>query len=239
LFGNAQSFACGRDVEQNLEPDGRQSRSHRIKHIAAHHEKPAHRVRQFGRHQHAAEPHGDAAHAGAPCIPIADVPARRVAAADHDVGIALFEQVEHLGQQPFVMLQIRVDHRKVRGRGREHPLDARRRQTAASDPRQASDAAVRRRMPAHGLSGAVGRVVIDEQHLPATLPKTQNQASDQLGDIVLFVECRHDYRQFRTAAHLVRDGDRAAEIRFERSMVFGSVHLFVSPRRRPDSPSIA
>ena len=56
----------------------------------------------------------------APRVPIADVAARRVAAAHHDVGVASLQGVEHLRQEPLVVLHVGIDHREVVRRGRQH-----------------------------------------------------------------------------------------------------------------------
>ena len=143
-------------VGQYFETDRGQVVHRVVQDRSAHHEEPAHRIRQIGRHHQSTEPHGKTAHTRTTRVPIADIAARRVAAAHHDIGIALLQNIEHLRQQTLVVLKIRIDHRKIVSRGGEHALDAGRRKTAAADSAHASDPAVGRCVPAHHIGGAVG-----------------------------------------------------------------------------------
>jgi hypothetical protein len=93
----AQRPVVGREqIGQDLETDRRQSAHAAVQHRAAHHEESAHRIPQVAGNHQPAETHRETAHARAAHVPIADVAARRVAAAHHDVGIALLQGVEHL-----------------------------------------------------------------------------------------------------------------------------------------------
>jgi hypothetical protein len=76
-------------------------------------------------------------------VPVADVPAGSVAAAHHNVGLALFQIVEHLRQQSLIVLHVGIDHRQVRCGSREHSFDTSGGQSAAANSLQAPDAAIR------------------------------------------------------------------------------------------------
>jgi hypothetical protein len=226
-------------IGQDLETDRRQSAYTAVQHRAAHHEESAHRIRQIAGNHQPAEPHRETAHARAPRVPIADVAARRVAAAHHDVGIAPLQGVEHLRQEPLVMLHVGIHHREVVRRGREHALDAGGREAAAPDPPKTADAAVGLRVLAHQIGRAVGRIVIDEDDLPRTAAEAVCQAPDQLRDIASFIERRHDDRQFRAGTQRRRHPrrNRIVQIMLQRSMVFDSAHFVVGLPWNPDSPS--
>ena len=127
----------------------------------------------------------------------------------------------HARQQGFIVLQVAVDDRDERRRGRQHAFDAGRAQPPSSDAPDAADARVALAERADVLGGAVGRIVIDKHDLPGDAAQGAVEAADQEIDIVAFVESGHDNAQFRPfltgqigragrsrLARLARIGDR-------------------------------
>jgi hypothetical protein len=100
-------------VEQDLVAGAGEPSHHAFEGAAADHEESAHRIAERRLEHEAAEPGGETAHRGAALVPLAHAGAGRVPAPDHDVGRVRLEQLEHGGQQAFVVLQVAVDDREV------------------------------------------------------------------------------------------------------------------------------
>ncbi len=95
------------------------------------------------------------------------------------------------------MLQIGI-HDGDEGRtGREDAFDAGAGQTAPADPPQATHPRVFFREFLYGSGRAVGRIVIDKDHLPGDAGKHRIQFSGQGGDIVPFLEGWDNHGKFR------------------------------------------
>ena len=77
----------------------------------------------FARSTRRAQPGGKVGHAGAGRIPLPGAAAAHVAAADHDIGAAGAEDLEHLGQQRLVVLEVPVHGGHVGGQAALHALD--------------------------------------------------------------------------------------------------------------------
>ena len=122
------------------------------------------------------------------------------------LGAALLQDLQHLGQQAFVVLQVPV-HDGDEGRGAGHgALDHRAGQAASAHPVQALDPRV---LDGDGLDlgrGAVGRVVVDEDDFPDDVGQHRLQLGDQLGDIGPLVEGGDHHRQLQARVRLGRRG---------------------------------
>src|SRR5437762_7989950 len=124
----------GEQIEQDLEPLTRQRAHRRCKGVTLDHEIPAHRVGQISFNNKPSEPAGNIADDDPRVPPIADAAGFRVTAGDHDIEPLRLYLSQHLRQQGFVVLQIPVHARDVRGRVRQNALDAGRGEAAASVP---------------------------------------------------------------------------------------------------------
>ena len=95
------------------------------------------------------------------------------------------------------MLEVAIHHRHER-RGTGHdPLDDRAGQSPASDPVQALDPGIHR---GHGLNlgrRSVGRVVIDEDDLPADITQGGLDEADEPAHIGPLIERRDNDGQFK------------------------------------------
>jgi hypothetical protein len=67
------------------------------------------------------------------------------------------------------MLQVAVHDCEQRSGGREHALDARRRQPAPSDALHAAHPTVTRPKGTYHRSSSICRIIVDEDHFPAEL----------------------------------------------------------------------
>ncbi len=115
-----------------------------------------------------------------------------IAAAHHDVDVTLAQSREHLRQQRFVVLQVGVDHRDVRGRCGKNPLHHGAGEASPADPVQAPHIRSRLRELAHGVGGAVRRIVVNEHDLPRLPVENPLEPLRQLYDVILLVESRCD-----------------------------------------------
>ena len=120
-----------------------------------------------------------------PCAEVAQRLARRREAfgrsivgdarADGQIAAARGERLVHGGQDRFVVLQVAVDHRDELGARRQPAFDHRARQTNAIDPPDAADARVGFREPEGDIGRAVGRIVVDDDHLPGQTRESRLQ----------------------------------------------------------------
>ena len=192
--------ARGEQVDQDLEAHRRQLPHAAHERIAPDREESAHRVAQRGRHHQMTDPGGEPADRD-PVRPEGAKPAALdIAAAHHHIDRLALQREQHGRQQALVVLQVAVHHRQIGRTAREHAFDAGRRQAAAADPLQTAHARVDGRDLAHRLGGAVGRVVVDEHHLPVQTAQTVVQPGDQRRDVVALIEGRHHDAEQRRAA---------------------------------------
>ena len=112
------------NVEQDLESLSRQPADDAVEDIAAEHEKTAHRIAQILFDDQPRQPCPQQADLNAALREVADAAAGDESAADHDLGLATAQTVQHAGQQPLVMLQVGVHHRDIRGGAGQRAFDA-------------------------------------------------------------------------------------------------------------------
>ncbi len=152
-------------VDQDLEAVRRQSRRQPRDDVAPDHEKAAHRVGDARAGDPVEEPPAEVAEL---------LPRRRQAAlrpvahprADREIAGAGFELAVHLRQDRLVVLQVAVDHRDIIG-ARGHPaLDHRAGKAVAVDAPETAHARVGRGETEGDVRGSVGRIVVDDDHLP-------------------------------------------------------------------------
>jgi hypothetical protein len=110
--------------------------ANRSKAVNAHHEEAAHGIAELVLGAHQAQPPAQLAQLHPPACKLAHAAAGNVARAHHQIEILFAHAAQHLGQNAFVVLQVRVHHGyKGRRRG-QNSLNARRGQSAPSDPVQ-------------------------------------------------------------------------------------------------------
>ena len=126
---------------------------------------------------------------------VADRAARNEAAADGEVGGAAGQRREHARQHAGVVLQVGVHHGEVGRIARQHALDAGPGKPAPAVAQEAAHAGIAAAKLAHGLGGAVGRVVVDEDRLPGDAGERAIELLDEPGDVLALVEGRDDDRQ--------------------------------------------
>ena len=97
------------------------------------------------------------------------------------------------------MLEIAVDHRDE-VRARRHPsLDDRARKTRAIDAPQAAETPILRRKRESDIQGAVGGIVIDDDHLPLEALERGFDAFEKNRDVGGFLIGWDDDRKCRSA----------------------------------------
>ena len=197
-FDGAQLALRGRnEIEQDLEALDRELRRQFLEAVAADHEEAAHGI-------------GDLDLEGAsgdlsckltgPCpllVETVGAAALDIAAADHEFRLAAPQQLDHLRQLRFVMLQIGVDDSRIGAARGQNALDACTRQSAAPDPADTADAGILPRQPPHHFPGSVRGIVIDKDHFPGNAGQRGLQPPIQHGDVVTLVEGRHNDRKLR------------------------------------------
>ena len=94
------------------------------------------------------------------------------------------------------MLQVGVHHGDDRGAGGQHALDAGAGETAAVDPAQTAHALVLLRDFLRQRRGAVGAVVVHDDHFPGNASQRLVHAPDQLAKIAAFIEGGNDEGKF-------------------------------------------
>ena len=95
------------------------------------------------------------------------------------------------------MLHIGIHDGDIRRGSCQGPFDAGRREAPPPDALKATHSPVAPADLADPLCRAVGRVVVDENHLPAHRLEHRIQQLDERLDIVPLVEGRNDHGQFR------------------------------------------
>ena len=155
------------NVDQDLCANPREAWRNLVDKRAAQDKKTADRVGDIGLDQ---APREAGAVNAEPLAPVGRQPFRAagfdIAAGDDDIGGIVLERIMHARQQGFIVLQVAVDDRDERRRGRQHAFDAGRAQPPSSDAPDAADARVALAERADVLGGAVGRIVIDKHDLP-------------------------------------------------------------------------
>ena len=190
--------------------------------VAPDHEMAAHRIGEVDAEKEAHQRVRPAAHARTLLRQPRGRAAIEVAAGDGNVGAAGAQAFEHVGEHGLVMLQVGVHDRQVARLAREHPLEAGAGETAAADAANAAHAAVGFADRARGRRAPVRRIVVDEYHLPIVAGENAAEPRDQDRNVGLFVEGRHDDREFRRRPYhpaLVRARKRGRRAR-RRSPVY-------------------
>ncbi len=121
-----------------------------------------------------------------------------MAAGDHQLALVLTEQVEHVGKQAFVVLEVAVHDGDVRGGGGKGALDHGAGQSAAADAPDAAHARVGGAEAARRIGGAIRAVVVHEDHLPGDATQRLVELGDEGADVGRLVEARHDDGEFRS-----------------------------------------
>jgi len=104
---------------------------------------------------------------------------------------------KHGRQQTLVVLQVSVDDGVEPAARHRHSFHARARQATPADPAQAADTFIATPNLLDEISGAVGRVIVDNQDFPADVRQTCLDAANQFGDVARLVEGRDDDRKFK------------------------------------------
>src|SRR5262249_25296212 len=115
-----------------------------------------------------------------------------VSATDHEVAAFLPEQVKHLRQDSFVVLQVGIHHGYIRRGGGQNAFHAGGTQTAPTNPLDATNAPMGLRDIANVGCRSVRRIVVNKNDLPVRSTKHDIEAIYQERNVVSFVECRHD-----------------------------------------------
>ena len=206
-FDRAQLSPSGRDyIEQDLEALRRELRRQLLEAIAADHEEAAHGIGNADAEHALGEFGRERAGAGALLVETVGAAALDVTAADHKLSLPALQERQHLRQLRLVVLQVGIHHGRI-GRARcQNTFDAGAGESAPADPADAADAAVPPRQTAHHLRGPVGRIVIDEDHLPGDAGERCLQLVKQLGDVVALVEGGDDNRKQKRAQSLLAGG---------------------------------
>ncbi len=92
------------------------------------------------------------------------------------------------------MLKIAVDDRDIFGAGRENALDHRAGEAQPIDPPDASHPGILGGQGEGDVGGAVGRIVVDDDHLPRVVAQNGLQPLKQLRNVRRFAIGRHDHR---------------------------------------------
>ena len=185
------------DVEKDLEPVRHEGRRDPLDQVASDHEEAAHRIgdgplehRSGERRPDAAEPTAGGAHrlvgtaAGGP-------------RANCEIRAVVGDEPRHRREDGLVVLQVAIDHSDDRCRGGQGPFDAGPSQSPAIDASQAAEPGVPRTDVPRPTPGAVGGVVVDDDHLPGDVAQHDRQPVEQDREVVAFVERRHDHRHRR------------------------------------------
>jgi hypothetical protein len=185
------------DVEQDLEPLAGKLGDDPVEQRAAKEEEAAHGVRERLARHDARKARGEGgAHLPAGGKTRKRTPLPRVARAHSDIG-TLADLLQHLGQDGFVVLVVGVDHGDEFGRGRRHALDAGRGEAPPPDPVDAAHMGLLHGDGFGELGGAVGAVVVDDDHFERGAGKRGFELFDQRADVVALVEGGNDHRKGR------------------------------------------
>ena len=184
----------GQHVQQYLEAHARKLAHAAVQHLAAQHEKAAHRVRHRLLQDQSAHARGQQTHGLARLVPVARAATFGVTRSNHHLGTRV-NSLQHLRQHSLIVLQICIHHSNDWGSRSHHALNAGRGQAPAANALQATHARIGARHFAHQRSRGVGRVVIYKYGLPACFPQRLLQAPQQLGNIAGLIESGNNNRQ--------------------------------------------
>ena len=194
----------GNQIEQDLEAAPIEVTYHPIEKRPAHDEEPARRVgKAFA--QGRAQSGRQAAQTHSFGSKLARAAARHVAARHCDVGFLPPRLREELRHQRLIVLEVRVDHRKIRRGARQHPLDARRSETAPADTLNAANAGIALRAFAHQVFGAVEGVVDHDDGFPVEPGECLLERVQQRRNVLALAERRNDDGKLRHAPAAFRD----------------------------------
>ena len=154
--------------------------------------------------QRLADPGREPAHGLSTGIPVTHTPAGHIAAADHDVQILGFDDLEHPGQKGLVVLEVAVHHRQEGCGARHHAFDAGRGEPASADTLHQPDTPILSCNGADPVRGPVGRVVVDEDQLPIDPLQHSVDPPDDLVHHVRFLIGRDDDGQLGRTAVVLR-----------------------------------
>ena len=143
------------------------------------------------------------------------------------------------------MLKIAVDHRDEIGARSEPALDHRAGEAEPIDAAEAAQARIAPRDRVGDVGGAVGRIVVDDDHLPRQAGERRLQPLEQDRNIGRFAIGRHDDRQgrpdFRRARYRQSSRPRSGARRFARRphRGYGRGNACVKPWAGTSASSIA
>jgi hypothetical protein len=137
--------------------------------------------------------------------PSADASAFYVTASNNDVHVVLCERLQHLGENAFVMLKVRVHDCDERCATCEHSLDASRSQAPTADALKASNAAIDVTKIADRSGGAIGGVVVYEYDFPVDANQHPIKSGGKFCDIFPLLESwNNDNEKWTTGWWLIR-----------------------------------
>ena len=164
------------DIDQDLEALGRKTRRQSRDRLALEHEEAAHGIADGRPGDLAKEPGAE----------LAQLLARRRQAdrgigvgdarSDREIAAPLDESGVHLRQDGFVMLKIAVDHRDEIGARSEPAFDHRAGQAEPIDAAQTAQSRIAPRDRVGDVGGAIGQIVIDDDHLPRQAGERRSSA---------------------------------------------------------------
>ena len=164
------------------------------------HEKTAHRVGEFGLGQPVGNTGGKAADGDPGRRQVAGAALGHVAAVRNQLDVAFLQEFQHRREPGLVVLHIRVDHRDEGGVAGQHAFDAGRGKAAAADPLDAAHPRVLGEA-SDRIGGAIGRIVVDEDHFPGNALERLFQGRDHRRHVGALVEGWDNDGQF--AGHAV------------------------------------
>ena len=145
------------------------------------------------------------------------------------------ERLVHLRQDRFVVLQVAVDHRDQFGARRQPALDDRAREADAIDAPDAARARIARRQGIGDVGGAVGRIVVDDDHFPGQARERRLEPFEKDGNVGRFAIGRHDHGEGRPRLWHRRIRIHFALIRRARRFPRGDVSADTARERRASS----
>jgi hypothetical protein len=209
VFRVAQRGRRGEDVDQQLEAGVAESAHRPEKRGAPDHEKAGQWIAHVAAQRHAHERVAEFRQRGAPASQHRAIPVgAEVARPADEVDALALESVQHRRNARGVVLPVAIHDAEKVSAAAEHALDAGLREPRIGDPQDQPDARVLARELLDGLRGGVGRVVVDELHLPVDSGERKFEFAHDAAHVVGLIEDRNYDRQSRRGGH--GGGQRAA-----------------------------